>query len=150
MSKESSSYFGEGLEISRNWAATHFLVLMVDLRTVMTPLGVSFSLLMCYSEHMGVCMLSHLSPVWLSVTPWTADCHAPLSTGFSRKEYWSGLPFPSPMHACRLSRFSHVWLCVTPRTAAHQPPLSMGFSRQEYWSGLPFPSPKQLYSNKIN
>ena len=43
-----------------------------------------------------VCMLSHLSPVWLSVTPWTADCHAPLSTGFSRKEYWSGLPFPPP------------------------------------------------------
>ena len=30
------------------------------------------------------------------VTPWTAACQAPLSTGFSRQEYWSRLPFPSP------------------------------------------------------
>ena len=30
------------------------------------------------------------------VTPWTIACQGPLSTGFSRQEYWSGLPFPSP------------------------------------------------------
>ena len=30
------------------------------------------------------------------VTPWTAACQAPLSMGFFRQEYWSGLPFPSP------------------------------------------------------
>ena len=30
------------------------------------------------------------------VTPWTAARQAPLSMGFSRQEYWSGLPFPSP------------------------------------------------------
>ena len=29
-------------------------------------------------------------------TPWTIACQAPLSMGFSRQEYWSGLPFPSP------------------------------------------------------
>ena len=29
-------------------------------------------------------------------TPWTIACQAPLSMGFSRKEYWRGLPFPSP------------------------------------------------------
>ena len=29
-------------------------------------------------------------------TPWTVACQAPLSVGFSRQEYWSGLPFPSP------------------------------------------------------
>ena len=29
-------------------------------------------------------------------TPWTVACHAPLSMAFSRREYWSGLPFPSP------------------------------------------------------
>ena len=29
--------------------------------------------------------------------PWTVACHAPLSMGFSRQEYWSGLPFPSPL-----------------------------------------------------
>jgi len=31
-----------------------------------------------------------------SVTPWTIACQAPLSMEFSRQEYWSGLPFPSP------------------------------------------------------
>ena len=30
------------------------------------------------------------------VTPWTVACQAPLSMGFPRQEYWSGLPFPSP------------------------------------------------------
>ena len=30
------------------------------------------------------------------VTPWTAVCQSALSIGFSRQEYWSGLPFPSP------------------------------------------------------
>ena len=30
------------------------------------------------------------------VTPWTVACQAPLSMGFSKQEYWSGLPFPSP------------------------------------------------------
>ena len=32
----------------------------------------------------------------LFVTPWTVAYQAPLSRGFSRQEYWSGLPFPSP------------------------------------------------------
>ena len=31
-----------------------------------------------------------------SATPWTVACQAPLSMEFSRQEYWSGLPFPSP------------------------------------------------------
>ena len=30
------------------------------------------------------------------VTSWTVACQAPLSMGFPRQEYWSGLPFPSP------------------------------------------------------
>ena len=37
-----------------------------------------------------------LSRVRLFMTPWTVAYHAPLSMGFSREEYWSGLPFPSP------------------------------------------------------
>ena len=37
-----------------------------------------------------------LSPVQLFVTPKTVARQAPLSMGFSRQEYWSGLPFPSP------------------------------------------------------
>ena len=37
-----------------------------------------------------------LSHVWLLATPWTAAYQAPLSLGFSRQEYWSGVPLPSP------------------------------------------------------
>ena len=37
-----------------------------------------------------------LSHVWLFATPWTVAHQPPLSMGFSRQEYWSGLPFPSP------------------------------------------------------
>ena len=37
-----------------------------------------------------------LSCVWLFETPWTAAYQAPLSIGFSRQEYWSGVPSPSP------------------------------------------------------
>jgi len=37
-----------------------------------------------------------LSRVRLFATPWSVAYQAPLSMGFSRQEYWSGLPFPSP------------------------------------------------------
>ena len=37
-----------------------------------------------------------LSPVRLFATPWTAACQASLSMGFSRQEYWRGLPCPPP------------------------------------------------------
>ena len=37
-----------------------------------------------------------LSHVRLFATPWNVTYQAPLSMGFSRQEYWSGLPFPSP------------------------------------------------------
>ena len=37
-----------------------------------------------------------LSHVWLLATPWTAAYQAPLSMGFSRQEYSSGVPLPSP------------------------------------------------------
>ena len=37
-----------------------------------------------------------LSHAWLFATPWTVAYQAPLSMEFSRQEYWSGSPFPSP------------------------------------------------------
>ena len=40
-----------------------------------------------------------LSHAWLLVTPWTVAYQAPPSVGFSRQEYWSGLPLPSPWMA---------------------------------------------------
>ena len=52
-------------------------------------------------EHTGkpiltrTCLLSRFGRVRLFVAPWTVACQVPLSMGFSRQEYWSGLPFPS-------------------------------------------------------
>ena len=40
--------------------------------------------------------VSHFSHFWLFATAWTVAHQASLSMGFSRQEYWSGLPFPSP------------------------------------------------------
>ena len=42
------------------------------------------------------CMVSHFSHVILFATLWTVVCQAPLSMGFSRQEYWIGLPCPPP------------------------------------------------------
>ena len=39
-----------------------------------------------------------LLSVWLLATPWTVAYQAPPSMGFSRQEYWSGLPLPSPIN----------------------------------------------------
>ena len=43
-----------------------------------------------------MCVLSRFSHVQLFATPWTVAHQAPLSVGFSRPEYWSGLPCPPP------------------------------------------------------
>ena len=42
------------------------------------------------------CVCSYFNCVCLFGTLWAVACQAPLSVGFSRKEYWSGLPFPPP------------------------------------------------------
>ena len=46
------------------------------------------------------CMLSHFSHIWLCVTPWTVAHQAPLSMGFCRQDYWSGLSCPPPGDLC--------------------------------------------------
>ena len=43
-----------------------------------------------------VCLLSCFIRVWLFVTPWAVAGQALLSMGFSRQEYWDGLPVPPP------------------------------------------------------
>ena len=52
------------------------------------------------SKFKSKCQL--LSCVQLFVTPWTVALQAPLSMGFSRQEYGSGLSFPSPGNLCNL------------------------------------------------
>ena len=49
-------------------------------------------------------LLSCFSRVWLLATPWTVAHQAPLSMGFSRQEYWSGVPLPSPSR-----RLAHIY-----------------------------------------
>jgi len=55
----------------------------------------------CVPHHLGThayffaVVVQSVSHVWLFVTPWIVARQAPLSIGFSRQEYWSGLPFPS-------------------------------------------------------
>ena len=49
---------------------------------------------------------THKSTKWsvqLFATPWTVACQAPLPMRFSRQEYWSGLPFPSPKRPCYIA-----------------------------------------------
>ena len=46
-------------------------------------------------SHAGKVKVKSLSHVQLFATPWTVAYQAPLSMGFSRQEYWSGLSFPS-------------------------------------------------------
>ena len=58
-----------------------------------------------------------LSRVWLFVTSWTTAYQAPPSMGFSRQEYWSGLPSPSPQHPLdhRKSKRAqkNIYFCLT-------------------------------------
>jgi len=51
---------------------------------------------MCVCVYVCVCTLSRFSLVQLCVTPWAVSRQAPLSMGFPRQEYWSGLPCPPP------------------------------------------------------
>ena len=56
-----------------------------------------------------------LSRVWLLATSWTAAYQAPLSMGFSRQEYWSGVPLPSLSITHRFSLISsprNVCVCM--------------------------------------
>ena len=80
-----------------------------------------------------------LSPFQLFVTPWTVAYQAPPSLGFSRQEYWSGVPLPSPRTAHQISlkrervrirkkripRLEHGPTSVVPFTNSHQPSPSL-------------------------
>ena len=51
----------------------------------------------CYPFPVHACMLSRFSCFQLCATLWTTSHQVAVSTGFSRQEYWNGLPFPSPV-----------------------------------------------------
>ena len=64
---------------------------------------------------------------------------APLSMGFPRQEYWSGLPIPSPRDLSNPGIESG-----SPALQADSLPTEQHGKPQEYWSGLLFPSPGRL------
>ena len=80
--------------IIRNWNI-HF-VLFAEVEEIEIILFWETLIICCILSSMYVCVLSHFSRVLLFVTLWTAAHQAPLSMGFSRQEYWSGLPCPPP------------------------------------------------------
>ena len=68
----------------------------MDYRRSCGTVDVLVALLELIYVYVYVGVLSRFSHTRLFATPWTVACQAPLSTGFPRQEYWSGLPFPSP------------------------------------------------------
>ena len=58
--------------------------------------------------HYLMFMLNCLHHVWLFVTPWTVTHQGPLSMGFTRQEYWSGLPMCSSRGSSRPSDWTRV------------------------------------------
>ena len=73
-----------------------------------------------------------LSRVRLLVTPWTAAYQAPLSMGFSRQEYWSGVPLPSYFYSLTWSLASQGSQC----TMGIAESLCLGWERLENSSPL--------------
>ena len=66
---------------------------MAKLRFTMGRVCIMVRITMRYNFHGGGLVTKSCLTL---MTPWTAACQTPLSMVFSRKEYWSGLPFPSP------------------------------------------------------
>ena len=67
-----------------SWAVSKFINFLIETNSLLTIFKRSY------------CEVKLLSRVRLFAIPWTVACQAPPSMGFSRQEYWSGLPFPSP------------------------------------------------------
>ena len=82
-----------------------------------------------------VCVLSCFSHVQLFATPWTVAHHAPLPMGFSRQEYWSGLPCPSPGESSWLRDWTYLSYssCTSGRFFTSEPP---GKSLLIYYNGV--------------
>ena len=81
----SPNFEGKGKEVTRYRVFLHSKNLQPCQRTRLI-----------YHKGLYACMLSHFNHVQLFATLWTKAYQAPLSTGFFRQEYWSGLPCRAP------------------------------------------------------
>ena len=75
-------------------------------------------------------LLSHFSHAQLFTTPWTVAYQAPLSMGFSRQEYWSRLPFPSPGESSWPRDWTHVSYVSCTGSSLPLPPPGLVFCTQ--------------------
>ena len=119
---------------------------------------------------MKVKLLNH---VQLLSTPWTAAHQAPLSMGFSRQEYWSGVPLPSPYFPGKVlisfsrTRFLDIeflgdrFFSLSPLSMSTHCPLASKVSDEKYGDNLiedtlcmtthfSLPAFKILYLCKLN
>ena len=80
-----------------------------------------------------------LSCVQLFATPWTVAYQAPLSMGFCRQEYWSGLPFPSPGELPNPGIEPRSPVLQADALPSEPPDYIVHGIRPEYWSGVAFP-----------
>ena len=104
-------------------AAWHGLKNPPKTRTLL-PLPM-FVLLSHFYVHLKRPVVQSLSHISVFETPWTVAHQAPLSMEFSRQEYWSGLPFPSPgdlsdpqIQPLSLALAGRLFTTVLPSTAA--------------------------------
>ena len=74
-----------------------------------TPEWVAISFSNAWKWKVKVKSLSH---VRLLATPWTAAYQAPPSMGFSKQEYWSGMPLPSLIMVSSTAQMEYVWVHV--------------------------------------
>ena len=86
-------------------------------------------------------LLSRFSRVQLCATSQTAAHQAPLSLGFSRQEYWSGLPFPSPVRESEVAQscptLSDPMNCSPPGSYIH----GIFQARVLEWGAIAFSKP---------
>ena len=95
--------------------------------------------LICQGFHsevfLAVCVLKHFSCVRLFATPWTVAHQAPLSVGFSRQEYWSGLiAMPSSTGSSQLKDRTHI--LMSPALAGQFFTASATWEAPSWLSGL--------------
>ena len=89
-----------------------------------------------YKAKVKVKSLSH---VWLFVTPWTAAYQASRSMGFSRQEYWSGVPLPSPKRYAELGKWSELVTSVMGKPMSSQSGVLTYLKMHQSRPTWPFP-----------
>ena len=86
---------GHGKMVSRQLLCFYFIYIYKICIFIMYIYIYTLNCSVMFDSLVYVCMC-----VWLFVTLWSVARQTPLSMGISRKEYWSGLPFPSPGYVC--------------------------------------------------